>query len=59
MGPPELRKAIWTIVILIAVFGPLVPALRPIRAVAAGPVNPVLAGYFSKVVQMLINRKQK
>ena len=25
----------------------------------AGPVNPVLAGYFSKVVQMLINRKQK
>ena len=23
------------------------------------PVNPVLAGYFSKVVQLLINRKQK
>jgi len=23
------------------------------------PVNPVLAGYFSKIVQLLINRKQK
>ena len=23
------------------------------------PINPVLAGYFSKVVQLLVNRKQK